>query len=193
MGQGGQLTPEAPAGAHLDVALPCGGGRVVVGSGWDWTPQDRGSWGGGPHGVLHPIPSSWEAWGGKRGCRAHPPPGAGPGPSARPPTMTPGPWRISPWPRHPPPGSWLWAGCQALSQPQPREPRDPEGCTQVRAQEGGTSVLRLEELGPAPPPRVVCKPWAPARPSQPHSSPLPPWGCAGVSARSREERLPLPH
>lgn len=85
------------------------------------------------------------------------------------------------------------AGRQALKQPQPRKPRDPEGSTRARTQEGGTSVLGLEELGPASPPRVVCKPRAPARPPQPRSSPLPPWGGAGVSARSREERLPLPH
>ena len=156
VGQGRQLTPEVPAGVHLDVALLCGGGRAVGGwSGWDWTPQDRGSWGGGPHRVLHPNPSSWEAWGRKRGGRAHPPPGAGPGPSAQAPAAMPGPRRISPWPHHPSPGPGCGAGRQALKQPQPRKPRDSEGSTWARAQEEGTSVLGLEELGPAPPPRVV--------------------------------------
>ena len=133
------------------------------GSGRDWTPRDRGSWGvggeGAPHGVLHPIPSSREAWGGKTGGWAHPPPGAGPGPSAYAPAVRPGPRRISP------PGSWLWGqGVRPRGSPSPESPetlRAPPGL------EPGKEAPQLEELGPAPPPRVVCKARTPPGPLSP--------------------------
>ena len=63
VGQGRQLTPEAPAGAHLDVALLCGGGRAVAGGCQDGTghPRTEGAGEGvgrgpprGPAPRLHP-------------------------------------------------------------------------------------------------------------------------------------------
>lgn len=124
MGQGRQLTPKRGTGreAHLDVALPCGGGsRGGVRMGLD-APGQR-ELGEGPHGVLHPTHSSWEAWGGKR-ARAHPPP-------AQVRTICvlwQWPWggRISPWPRRPPPGSWLWGRVSGPGvSPSPRAQRPP--------------------------------------------------------------------
>ena len=67
--QGGQLTPEAPAGTHLDVALLCGGGRVVGGSGRDWMPREEGpgtGWRGARLRALHPLsilPGGLWSWG----------------------------------------------------------------------------------------------------------------------------------
>ena len=58
VGQGRQLTPEAPAGAHLDVALLCGGGRAVGGGRQDGTghPRTEGAGEGAPTGCCTSTP-----------------------------------------------------------------------------------------------------------------------------------------